>query len=493
MQRVELFDDSVFKPDRIYFNEQLAQFHKAFESKVKPENNTFGSKRIDMGNGVEKIPGKTVDGHACNEYYKNGVLYLYREALGNHRTLRVDYDDLGQAYLKTFTEAGKNIRWELSPDTTIKKGNFTAQTDSYGRVVSTKMTDITLKEGGYHPVTRFRDKFYLDGDEVAHGIPDQFMGPASKENTFAQCMEVNRGAGSKIREAENMAAQLKREGHTVDYEVKANYSGTKNGRPTSFETRITVDGTEEIVQKVYNTPKETVFNKTILNVKERFGTANEVGMKSGLIAAGLTCAVSTVDNISQCVNGEISGEEAAVSILKDTAVAGGVGYGSAFITVAVSEGMKGSSQVLIQRIGGSCLPAAVTSFAVTSCTSVMDYASGEINAAELTYELGDNAAMVVGGLEGAKIGAAVGTAIAPGVGTVAGGIVGGMVGTVVASAAYTTAIELGAEGAEYLGEKVEQLAQDTVELFEENIPDMVGSAKVAFNDFFNSCNLPFAV
>ena len=64
-------------------------------------------------------------------------------------------------------------------------------------------------------------------------MPDQFGGPASKENTFAQAMEVNRGTGSKVRQVENLAAQLKQEGHTVDYEMRANYSGTKNGRPTS--------------------------------------------------------------------------------------------------------------------------------------------------------------------------------------------------------------------------------------------------------------------
>ena len=41
---------------------------------------------------------------------------------------------------------------------------------SQGRTISTKVTDLTLKEGGYHPVSKLRDKFYLEGDEVGHGI-----------------------------------------------------------------------------------------------------------------------------------------------------------------------------------------------------------------------------------------------------------------------------------------------------------------------------------
>lgn len=152
-------------------------------------------------------------------------------------------------------------------------------------------------------------------------------GTASKENTFAKSMEVNRGAGSKVRQVENFAAKLKQDGHTVDYEVRANYSGTKNARLTTFEPHITVDGQEyelpNDLKKIYNTSEETMVQKAVVNVKEKFGTANEVGIKSGLVAAGMSCVVSSVENISSCVNGEISGEQAALEIVKDTVDAGG--------------------------------------------------------------------------------------------------------------------------------------------------------------------------
>lgn len=498
---MDVLEQNAFMTEGVNISEKLSGFRKNFTSAIGPENGSYGIIRIDKGNGLEAFRGKTPSGHPFMEYYQDGKLTMRRESLGNHQLMKTSYDDKGTAYLRTITEAGKSVNYELTPNATITKGNFMATTDSYGRTISAKMTDITLKEGGYHPVAKLRDRFYSKGDEVGHGVPDQFGGPASKENTFAQAMEVNRGTGSKVRQVEKLAAQLKREGHTVDYEIRANYSGTKNSRPTSFEPHITVDGEEyalpENLKKIYNTAEETTVQKAVLEAKERFGTANEVGLKSGAIAAGITCAISSVDNISACINGEISGEEAAVEIVKDTAIAGGAAYGTAFVSTAVAETMKGSSKVLLQRVGNSCLPAAAVVFAVDSADAVIDFATGEIDGGELAYELGDSAVSVAGGFAGAKVGAAIGTVVAPGVGTAvgaaAGGVVGGVIGTVVASEAYATAVELGTEGAECLAEKAETLAKDTVELVKENIPEKVDEVKDAFNDFAKNCNLPFSV
>lgn len=502
---MDVIEQNAFMSEGIDVSERLSVFRKNFTSTVSPENGSYGITRIDKGNGLEALRGKTDTGYPFIEYYQDGKITMRRESLGNHQLLRTSYDDVGNLYLRTITEAGKNTNYELAANANIIKGNFSAITDAYGRPVSTKVTDITLKDDGYHPVSKLRDGSYLLGDEVGHGVPDRFGGPASKENTFAQSMEVNRGTGSKVRQVENLAARLKQEGHTVDYEMRANYSGTKNSRPTSFEPYITVDGKEyelpENLKKIYNTSKETTVQKAVVSAKEKFGTANEVGLKSGVVAAGLTCAMSSVDNISACVNGEISGEEAAIEIVKDTTVAGGAAYGTAFISTAVSESMKGSSKALLQRVGNSCLPAAAAVFAVDSADSIIDYAKGEIDGGELSYKLGDSASSVAGGFAGgsagAKIGAAIGTAIAPGVGTAAGtvvgGVVGGVVGTVVASEAYTTAVEAGIEGAEFLGEKAETLAKDTVELVKENMPKKLNEVQSAFNDFAKNCNLPFNI
>ncbi len=219
---MDVIEQNSFMSEGIDISEKLSGFRKNFSSAVTPENGSYGITRIDKGNGLVAVRGKTGTGHPFIEYYQDGKLTMRRESLGNHQLMKTSYDDAGAAYLKNITETGKSTNYELATNANITKGNFSATTDSYGRTISTKVTDITLKDGGYHPVSKLRDKFYLDGDEVGHGVPDQFGGPASKENTFAQAMEVNRGIGSKVRQVESLAAQLKQEGHTVDYEMRAN-------------------------------------------------------------------------------------------------------------------------------------------------------------------------------------------------------------------------------------------------------------------------------
>ena len=498
---MDVLEQNAFMSEGIQISEKISSFHAYFTSIVTPENGSYGITKIDKGNGLEAVRGKTETGHPFMAYYQDGKLIKIRESLGNHQLVSTSYDDAGIPYLKTIRDAENGTRYELAANAEITKGNFRAITDSYGRTMSVKVTDLQLKEGDYHQVSHLRDKSYRKGDEVGHGISNQLGGPNSKENTFAQAMEVNRGTGSKIRKVENTVVRLKKEGNTVDYEMRANYSGTKNSRPTSFEPEITVDGKvyelPEELKKIYNVSKETTAQKTIINVKERFGTANEVGLKAGAIAAGITCAMSSVDHISACMNGEISGEEAAGEIAKDTLTAGGVAYGTTFISAAVAEGMKGSSKALLQRVGNSCLPAAATVFMVDAAGSVIDFAKGEIDGEELVYDLGDSASSVAGGFAGAKAGAVIGTAVVPGTGTavgaVVGGIAGGVIGTVVASEAYAAAIEKGTEGAQFLAEKAETLANDTIELVKENLPEKAEEVKVAFQDFAKSCNLPFAV
>lgn len=495
MNSLEAIEKNALMSEGVNISENLSVLNKSFKSAVSPENGAYGVTRIDKGNGLEAIRGKNEAGRAFIEYYQDGILTARREYLGNHQTVKINYDDLGNAYLKTFSQAGKKTHFELTPDTTIVKGNFSATTDACGRTISTKVTDLRLKEGGSRiSVSKLRDKFFKKGDEVGHGVSAQFGGPASKENVFAQSMEVNR---CKMRKVENLAAKLKREGHTVDYEIRANYGGTKNTRPTSFEPKITVDGQDyalpDELKIIYNTADDTFTQKAILSAREKLETSNEVGIKSGLVAAGVTLAVSSVDNITACVNGEISGEEAAVEIVKDTAASGGLAYGAAFASTAVSNVMRGSSRALLQRVGNSCLPAAAASFAVESADSIMDFAQGKIDGAELTYDLGESAVTVAGSFAGgAMAGAALGTVAGP-AGTVAGGIAGGVVGCAVVSEVYAAAVEIGDEGVQIAAEQAEKLAKGTIELVKENIPDKVGEVTDAFNDFVKDVHLPFSL
>ena len=233
----------------------------------------------------------------------------------------------------------------------------------------------------------------------------------------------------------------------------------------------------------------TSIKKIKINAGEKFGIANEMGIKSGLIAGGLTMAVSTVDNVSLYIDGGISAEDMVVDIIKDTSVAGITGYGTAFVSTAVSQAMSKSSSALISEVGGSCLPAAVVAFGVESYEDISDYAKGEIDGTELAYNLGENAAGVAGGFAGGTMaGAAVGTVAGP-VGTVAGAVVGGVVGCVIATEAYATAVEYGTEGAEILADRAQELANNVIDCVAENVPEVLDDVRIAFDEFSKNTKL----
>lgn len=503
--RIESLDSKGITFDLREFFEKAASMNREFKTSVEAKNGFFGETVRIKDNGVTEKVSKNAEGRYHKEYYDpDGKLFQIKETLGDHKVATIDVDANGIEYSKvvrqTVDNKAKIIDYSLAPNTSIKKGNVVTITDSYGHPIVNKVTDLQYNPATNPGGSKFRNTSYLEGDHGGHLIPHQFGGAASPENIVAQNGRgVNQGQFAKV---EHIVKDLKNQGHTVDYEVKTNYVGTDK-RPTSFEPKVTVDGVEhplpKELQKIYNDPDITPQQKFKTTVGE-IGTAagdvgmvaNDAGIKSGLVAAGITCAVSTADNLSAFLDGEITAEEMVVDIVKETGAAGALGYGEEFISTAVSQLMSKSSSQMIQRVGGSFMPAAVVSFAVESYDSVSAYAKGEIDGEELAYELGENAATVAGAMKGASIGAAIGSSLGP-AGSVAGGVVGGIVGAAVASEAYATAVELGAEGVEFLAEQAENLMQGTVDLFTEHIPDKLGDAKDAFCDFIGEFDLPFSL
>ena len=232
-----------------------------------------------------------------------------------------------------------------------------------------------------------------------------------------------------------------------------------------------------------------------LFMENTFAESHKAGIENAAFAATITAATSTVDNVLKVMEGDITAQEAFVDTVKDTGAAGGLAYGTAFVSTAVSQAMSGSCHKLISSLGKAGIPAAVISFGVQSFDSVNDYANGIIDEKELAYDLGENAAQIGGSIAGAALaGAAVGS-IVPGAGTAVGfatGLVGGMVGCAVASEAYVSAVEFGAEHAQIIADKAQEMAAHTIEIATEVIPDQVGNIVSSVNDFVSEFKLPFS-
>lgn len=239
--------------------------------------------------------------------------------------------------------------------------------------------------------------------------------------------------------------------------------------------------------------------------------ANTRAVKEGITAAALTVSISTVENVQKVMEGKLTPQEAAVDIAKDTGKAGALGVGTEFITTSVTRGMCQSSCKLIESLGKCGVPAAMVSFGVDSYESVVDFATGEIDAKELAYDLGESGARVAGGAAGtmaatttgAKVGALAGSVV-PGAGTAAGaavgsavgfgcGVVGGMVGTAITAEAYQSAVELGGKGAEVLADKAQEVADCTVEAAKTEIPNKVNNVREAINTYASENGVPIQV
>ena len=296
--------------------------------------------------------------------------------------------------------------------------------------------------------------------------------------------------GKKIEKYQKQLDKVTELGKTEEIEKYQNKINHCKELETKLE-RSTVSSSEAVFAREH--PKAYTMSITAK-------ASHMEGLKSGRDAAILTGIVSTVDNVSKFMAGEVSAEDMVLDIVKDTGVAGAIGYGTGFVSTAISSVMKNSSHALIQSAGKLGVPAAVISFGVESYDSITSFATGEIDASELAYDLGENASGVAGGiLGGMAMGAALGSVV-PGAGTVAGaaaGIVGGLIGTAVASEAYKTAVETVSDvtenGVEVLGDRAQEMANGVVNLVTEKMPEMAGNVCSAINDFASQFSIPIKV
>ncbi len=376
----------------------------------------------------------------------------------------------------------KTFRADDRPDLFQKNDQYVdkIRVDSTGKIerIQVKFVGKDAGECLSKLASKKYDKYFYDGKVDKMEVPKDYYGkmkeliPDKIGKLEEQLKHVKDNGNTEA--AQNIEKQIERY-KKIDEMIE-------QSTVTSDEATDAVKHPRRYVQKLF--------------IKDTFVESHKAGMDSAAVAVTITAAVSTVDNVSKVIDGEITPQEAFVDVAKDTGVAGGVAYGTAFISTAVSQTMSTSSHQLIQSLGNSGVPAAVISFGVQSYDCVVDYATGEITGSELAYDLGENAVSVGGSMLGAAVaGAAVGSVV-PGAGTMVGfaaGMVGGMVGCAVASGAYASAVEFGAENVDALADKAEEMANKTVDIAKEVMPDQVGNITASINNFASENNLPFKI
>ncbi|SEA04391.1 hypothetical protein SAMN05216349_10417 [Oribacterium sp. KHPX15] len=511
----DTFESSGLDTGKFDLGGKMSALHSGFESSISSKYDAF----MDIPDSIDKnisnwlgtdVPDMTAVMSSTKEMYNGTTLDKGKKSLGlkeiSEYKINKDYEN-------------QNIRQHAGYAAEVistTKENLIAEKNDTG-VKTFRTDDLPDEYKKYDPYEYkkndpYVDKIRIDRNGSIERIQVKFVGKDASEclsklaskkydkyfnDGKVDKMEIPKDYYDDVKtlipkKISNLEGQLQRvrDNGNVEAAQKLENQIERYKKIDQMVEKSTVSS-DEAIYAVKHPERYT----TKLFVQDTFVESHKAGMDSAAIAVTITAAVSTVDNVAKVMDGEITPQEAFIDVATDTGVAGGISYGTAFVSTTVSQSMSASSHHLIKSLGKSGIPAAVISFGVQSYDSVVDYATGQISGNELAYDLGENAAQVGGSIAGAAIaGAAVGSVV-PGAGTVVGfgaGMVGGMIGCAVASEAYVSAVEFGSKHIDELADKAKEMADNTVSLAKEIVPDKVGNIVTSLNDFATSNHLPFS-
>ena len=185
---------------------------------------------------------------------------------------------------------------------------------------------------------------------------------------------------------------------------------------------------------------------TALDIARTSHRAGMEGAKYGAIIGG---CISLLQNGLSAAQGQKEMGEAAKGVVVDTAKAGALGYGTAFVGSAVKGAMQQSAKQTIRTLAETSAPTLVVNICLSLGGSVKRYVTGEISEAQLLTEVGEKGA----GMLSSGMMAALGQLVIPV--PFVGAAIGGMIGYTLSSLFYQSALEA-ARGAEISREKLKR-------------------------------------
>ena len=506
---LDLIDSSALNLEQKSLGTHLNELHQGFKSRLSAENGFFQSFTPEVDKAIARSIG--IDDVAAVAALRPDILKATDQLLNGVE--REGFHTLG---LKEIS------KWKVNPE--YRWINIKQQSGYAAEVISTYKENLIAKANGTGITTyraddlpemfkrndQFVDKVRINADgQIVDRIQSKFFGKNGQEwvskMMSKDCDKYFNGDVNKIEcprnYYDNAMAEIPKKRDSLQRQIDHVLADGKTDVAENLNRQIDkLNQLEKMTEKSTVSTHEAIFARLLPEeyaakgfIADMFETSNSEGLKNGVLAAGITFTTSAVENISSYLNGQITVNEMVKDVLKDTVAAGALGYGTTFITNAASELLKKSSTQLLKTVGGSCLPAAIVSFAVESYENISKFFQGKITGAELAVELGDNASAIAGGTAGAQYGAIMGGTLAGPIGAAAGSIVGGMIGCAIASEAYKTAIELGTAGAELLSVKAAEYAKKTVAAVFALSSDHSDSVKDAFNDFFQSSDIAISI
>jgi hypothetical protein len=176
---------------------------------------------------------------------------------------------------------------------------------------------------------------------------------------------------------------------------------------------------------------------------------NKATLQQSMRAAGSAAVITAVTagciNTFQCIrqlrNGEITAEEAATRVLRDTAIAAGdsalkagVATASVSMTVRALPQLFAGSAFQTSLATGTVAGAAICAVDLVQC--IVLFAAGKMTRDELETRTGKNVLQTGAAVAGASVGGAIGALGGP-----AGALVGSLVGGMITSLAMNVALD----------------------------------------------------
>lgn len=175
---------------------------------------------------------------------------------------------------------------------------------------------------------------------------------------------------------------------------------------------------------------EARLHPKISTAKDIVKVAHRAGMEQAVYGAAIGGGISMVKNIVAVVKGEKNPEEAGLSLIKDTGVAAGTSYATAFAGSVIKGGMQNSASETVQSLAKTNLAATIVTTTLETGKTLKSYFTGDISGVECLEELGEKG---VGQLS-ATMFATAGQILIPI--PVVGAMIGSMVGYALSSACY---------------------------------------------------------
>lgn len=162
--------------------------------------------------------------------------------------------------------------------------------------------------------------------------------------------------------------------------------------------------------------------------------SHRAGVNGAKYGAAIGGSISLLTNALAVAQERKQLADAVKGLVHDTAVAGAVGYGTAFVGTAIKGGLQQSTDATLRALARTNAPTLVMNVCISLSVSIKRYVNDEITDAELLEEVGEKGA----GMLSSSMFAALGQIAVPI--PFVGAAVGGMIGYTLSSMFYQAAL-----------------------------------------------------